>query len=64
MIVCDSNFIKELVIPEGVRWMSCENNLIQELTLPRKINWIFCDIMDGIEEQHKKNLHIHIYQKR
>ncbi len=63
-IECYENNIKELIIPKGVIWMECEKNDITKLSLPKSLEEIWCDMMDEIEEQHKKNLNIHIYQKK
>ena len=56
--------IIELVLPEWVNVVYCFNNPLTSLFLPIRMENVWCDIMDGIEEQYKKEMRMIIQQKR
>ena len=40
--VSNKNII-ELVLPEGIQYVSCENNQLKELVLPEGVKTVFCE---------------------
>ena len=41
--------IVELVIPEGVKWVSCYNNQLTELNLPEGIKFVHCNYIPNLK---------------
>ena len=61
LCLSDKNIIK-LVLPDDIKQVFCRRNFITELVIPQSVNYILCDMMDGIEEQYRKDLYLDIWQ--
>jgi len=39
---CDDELLIELILPEGMGWVSCDMNLLTELILPEGVRCVYC----------------------
>ncbi len=63
-LYCSNNLFTSLIIPDGFKVVYCPYNNISSLIIPKSMEPIRCDLMDGIEEQDRKEMKMKIEQKR
>ncbi len=58
----DDSQLTSLILHKGVTWVSCERNQLTSLILYKGVRTVWCDMMDGIEQQYKKDMTMQISQ--